>query len=165
LKKTHTPALGFLRFCGFVFGSVFAAGSKEAAAPASTVMEDKVSMYASITSIEPIIEAFTADTGVAAENTRLSTARFVSTVLTEFEAGKLAADVLQGPLPVLEILKEQGVIATTSPRRGETFTSGEKDGIFLFGIEFVSLIYNTELVCSGRLSQALINLTDPKWKT
>ena len=117
----HTQrALGFLLIMLLVLGSVFAAGSKEAAAPASTALEDKVSMYASITSIEPIIEAFTADTGVAAENTRLSTARFVSTVLTEFEAGKLAADVLQGPLPVLEILKEQGVIADYVSPMGET---------------------------------------------
>ena len=150
----HTQrALGFLLIMLLVLGSVFAAGSKEAAAPASTALEDKVSMYASITSIEPIIEAFTADTGVAAENTRLSTARFVSTVLTEFEAGKLAADVLQGPLPVLEILKEQGVIADYVSPMGETYPEwARRDGIYLFGIEYVALIYNTELVEIGRAS-------------
>ncbi|MPM49797.1 hypothetical protein SDC9_96528 [bioreactor metagenome] len=163
----HTQrALGLVLVLLLVLGSVFAAGSKEVAAPASTAMEDKVSMYASITSIEPIIEAFTADTGVAAENTRLSTARFVSTVLTEFEAGKLAADVLQGPLPVLEILKEQGVIADYVSPVGETYPEWARrgDGIYLFGIEYVALIYNTELVAPADVPKRYEDLTDPKWK-
>ena len=42
---------------------------------------------------------------------RISTAKYVATVLTEHDAGKLQADVLQGPLPILETLKEKGVLA------------------------------------------------------
>lgn len=146
-------------------GAAFAAGGKEAAAPESTEMEDKVSLYASITAIEPILEAFTAETGIVAENTRLSTARFVSTVLTEFEAGKLGADVLQGPLPVLEILKEQGVIADYVSPKGETYPEwARRDGIYLFGIEYVALIYNTELVALEDVPKRYEDLTDPKWK-
>lgn len=90
---------------------LFAAGAQEKAPKeVSKVMEEKVSLYASITAIEPILAAFQEDTGVLAENTRLSTSKFASTVLTEFQAGKLAADVVQAPLPVMEILKSYGVI-------------------------------------------------------
>ena len=56
-------------------------------------------------------KAFSADTGIKAEYTRISTTKFVATAITEFQAGKLMADVIQGPLPVLELLKEKGVLA------------------------------------------------------
>jgi len=72
--------------------------------------EGKASFYANITAIEPILKAFTADTGVKAEYTRISTSKFVATAITEFEAGKLMADVVQAPLPVLDLLKERGVL-------------------------------------------------------
>lgn len=51
-------------------------------------------------------------TGVEGEYTRISTDKFLATVLTEFEAGKLLADVIQTPIPVLEILEERGVISS-----------------------------------------------------
>lgn len=73
--------------------------------------EGTVSFYANITAVEPIMKAFSADTGVKAEYTRISTSKFVATAITEFEAGKLMADVVQAPLPVLELLKEKGVLA------------------------------------------------------
>ena len=53
------------------------------------------------------MKAFTADTGVHGEYNRISTSKFVATTITEFEAGKLQADVVQAPLPVLELLKEK----------------------------------------------------------
>jgi iron(III) transport system substrate-binding protein len=63
------------------------------------------------------MKAFTEDTGVKGEYTRISTAKFVATAITEFEAGKLMADVVQAPLPVLELLKEKGVLSDRTARR------------------------------------------------
>ena len=71
--------------------------------------EGKAAFYANITAVEPIMEAFEAKTGVKGEYTRISTSKYLATVLTEHQAGKLMADVLQAPLPVLQMLEEKGV--------------------------------------------------------
>ena len=128
--------------------ALFAAGAQEKpAAAADAPLTGKVSLYASITSIEPIMEDFSAKVGVEGEYTRLSTSRFISTVLTEFQANKLMADVIQGPLPILEILKEQGVVKNYKAKAAEGYPDwAKRDGIYLFGIEYVGLIYNTQLV-------------------
>ena len=55
--------------------------------------EGRATFYANITAVEPIIKAFTADTGVKGEYTRITSPKFVVTTITEFEAGKLMADV------------------------------------------------------------------------
>lgn len=77
-----------------------------------TLASSKVTFYANITAIEPIMQDFEAKTGIKGEYTRISTDKFLATVLTEFEAGKLLADVIQAPLPVLEILKDRGVLSS-----------------------------------------------------
>ncbi len=144
---------------------VFAGGKKEAAVSQDTGLESKVSYYASITAVEPILEAFEAEKGVKAEYTRVSTAKFLSTVLTEYDAGKLMADVVQGPLPILEMLKERGVLSTYSPPSAAGYPEWtKKDGIQLFGIEYVGLIYNKELVKPEDVPKRYEDLTDPKWK-
>lgn len=127
--------------------------------------EDKVSFYANITAIEPIMEAFSKSTGIKGEYTRISTAKFLSTVFTEFEANKLMADVIQAPLPVLEMLKEKGVIATyVSPESTKYPAWANKNGIQLFGIEYVGIIYNKELVKPEDVPKRYQDLADPKWK-
>ncbi|MDY4889561.1 MAG: extracellular solute-binding protein [Sphaerochaetaceae bacterium] len=148
-----------------VGGMLFAAGGQEVKSE-SKALEDKVTMYASITGIEPVIETFNSESGITAEVTRLSTANFVSTVLTEFAAGKLQADVLQAPLPVLEILKDQGVIKDYVSPIGETYPEWTRNngGIYQFGIEYVALIYNTELVKAEDVPKRYEDICDPKWK-
>lgn len=128
--------------------------------------EGKAAFYANITAIEPIMKAFTADTGVKAEYNRISTSKFVATTITEFEAGKLMADVVQAPLPVLELLKEKGVLASyRSPAAaGYPEWTRKDDRIQLFGIEYVALIYNKELVKKADVPKRYQDLTDPKWK-
>ncbi len=128
--------------------------------------EGKASFYANITAVEPIIKAFTEDTGVKAEYTRISTSKFVATAITEFEAGKLMADVVQAPLPVLELLKEKGVLASyRSPAAaGYPDWASKDDKIQLFGIEYVGLIYNKEKVKPGDVPTRYEDLTLPKWK-
>jgi iron(III) transport system substrate-binding protein len=128
--------------------------------------EGKVAFYANITAVEPIMKAFTADTGVDAEYTRISTAKFVATAITEFEAGKFMADVVQAPLPVLELLKEKGMLAPyRSPlAAGYPEWTRKDDRIQLFGIEYVGLIYNKELVKPADVPKRYEDLTDPKWK-
>ncbi|MEW5773327.1 MAG: extracellular solute-binding protein [Thermodesulfobacteriota bacterium] len=128
--------------------------------------EGKAAFYANITAIEPLMEAFTKAHGVAGEYTRVSTSKFLATVLTEFEAGKLQADVLQAPLPVLEFLKDKGVLAPyASPAAAKYPDWTRKDGtIQLFGIEYVGLIYNKELVKAADAPKRYEDLADPKWR-
>ncbi len=145
-----------------ISGMVFAAGKTETVAEAPT---KKVSLYANITAIEPILEYYNKSTGSEVEYTRLSTARYVSTILTEVEAKKLTADVVQGPLPILEILREQGVLANYKAKAAEGYPEwAKKDGIYLFGIEYVGLIYNTDLVKPEEAPKRYQDLADPKWK-
>ena len=128
--------------------------------------EGKASFYANITAVEPIMKAFTADTGVKGEYTRISTTKFVATAITEFEAGKLMADVVQGPVPVLELLKEKGVLASYRSPAAAGYPDWTKvdDKIQLFGIEYVALIYNKELVKAADVPTRYEDLTLPKWK-
>ena len=128
--------------------------------------EGKAAFYANITAVEPIMKAFAADMGVKAEYTRISTARFVATAITEFEAGKFMADVVQAPLPILELLKEKGILARyRSPAAaGYPEWTRKDDHIQLFGIEYVALIYNKELVKKADVPTRYEDLTHPKWK-
>ena len=128
--------------------------------------EGKVTFYANITSVEPILADFQKRTGVKAEYTRLSTTKFIATILTEHAAGKLTADVLQAPMPVLELLKEKGVLASyTSPAASGYPKWANTDGkIQSFGIEYAALIYNKELVKPADVPKKYEDLTDPKWK-
>ena len=128
--------------------------------------EGKAAFYANITSVETIMKAFAADTGVKGEYTRISTTKFVATAVTEFEAGKFMADVVQGPLPVLELLKEKGILASyRSPAAaGYPEWTRKDDRIQLFGIEYIALIYNKEQVKSADVPKRYEDLTDPKWR-
>ena len=148
---------------------LFAAANAHAADDAllsKAKTEGKVAFYANITAVEPIIKAFTDDTGVKAEYTRISTTKFVATAITEHEAGKFMADVIQGPLPVLDLLKEKGMLAAyRSPAAaGYPEWSRKDDRIQLFGIEYVGYIYNKELVKPADVPKRYEDLADPKWK-
>jgi len=152
-----------------VFIVLFAAAQAHAADPATLAKaktEGKVAFYANITAVEPIIKAFSDDTGVKAEYTRISTTKFVATAITEHEAGKFMADVIQGPLPVLDLLKEKGMLAAyRSPAAaGYPEWSRKDDRIQLFGIEYVGYIYNKELVKPADVPKRYEDLADPKWK-
>ncbi len=128
--------------------------------------EGQVSFYANITAVQPIMDAFNAQSGLDGKYTRISTSKFLPTVLTEFQAGKLMADVLQAPLPVMQMLKEQGVLAAySSPIAvGYPDWTRKDDKIQIFGIEYVGLIYNKELVDQKDVPKRYEDLTDPKWK-
>ena len=147
---------------------VFAGGGS--AAPASgtrPAAEGNVAFYANITAIDPLLADFGAKTGIKAEYTRISTTQFLATVFTEFEAGKLLADVIQAPIPVMDQLHARGVLApyTSSAAQGyPDWAKREKDGIYMFGIEYVSIIYNKELVSAADVPRRYQDLADPKWK-
>jgi iron(III) transport system substrate-binding protein len=128
--------------------------------------EGKAAFYANITAIQPIMEQFTKDTGVKGEYTRISTSKFLATVLTEHQAGKLMADVLQSPLPIMKLLKDKGVFTPyKSPAAADYPAWTRKDDtIQIFGIEYVALIYNKELVKAKDVPERYEDLTDPKWK-
>jgi len=127
--------------------------------------EGKVSFYANITAIEPIMKEFTKNKGVKGEYTRISTSKFIATVLTEHQAGKLQADVLQAPLPIMEFLKNKGVLASYKSPSAAGYPGWTKqdDKIQTFGIEYVALIYNKELVKPKDVPRRYEDLTHPKW--
>lgn len=129
-------------------------------------VEGRAAFYANITAVEPIMKAFTADTGVKAEYTRIASPKFVAITITEFEAGKLLADVVQAPLPVLELLKARGILAPyRSPAAaGYPEWTRKDDRMQLFGIEYVGLIYNKERVKPADVPKRYQDLTHPKWK-
>jgi iron(III) transport system substrate-binding protein len=128
--------------------------------------DGKVTFYANITAIEPIIEQFSKTYGVTGEYTRISTSRYVATVLTEHQVGKLMADVLQAPLPVLELLKGKGVLGSYQSPEAANYPqwTRQDDKIQIFGIEYVALIYNKELVKPADIPTRYQDLADPKWR-
>ncbi len=146
--------------------SFFLASNALAGDPAKAVKEGKVNLYANITAIEPIMEAFAAKSRVQGIYTRVDTSKFLATVLTEHDAGKLQADVLQGPLPILEMLKEKGVLAPyRSPAAsGYPQWATKDDTIVQFGIEYVAPIYNKEMIKPQDVPKRYEDLADPKWK-
>jgi iron(III) transport system substrate-binding protein len=143
-----------------------AARAADAAGLAQAKAEGQAVFYANITAVKPIMEAFEAATGVKGVYTRISSSKFVSTVTTEFDAGKLLADVVQGPLPVLELLKEKGVLAPYRSPAAAGYPDWSKpdDSIQLFGIEYVSYLFNKSIVKPADAPQRYEDLADPKWK-
>ena len=128
--------------------------------------QPKVGFYANITAIEPIMEQFEDFFGIKGEYTRISTSKYLSTVLTEYEAGKLLADVLQAPIPLLEEIKKYGAFAPYSSPVAAVYPDWTKDPdgmVQIFGIEYVAIIYNTELVAPEDVPTRYEDLTDPKW--
>jgi iron(III) transport system substrate-binding protein len=164
--------------CMCLTGIAFAGGEKEespsassapAPAPASApaAPAGPVAFYANITSVEPLIKDFGEKTGIEAQYTRISTTKFLSTVFTEFEAGKLLADVIQAPLPVLEQLRAGGVLTpyiSPSAQGYPEWAKREQEGIYMFGIEYVGLIYNKTKVAAADVPKSYMDLADPKWK-
>ncbi len=145
---------------------VTAATAQDAELIAAAQAEGSLEYYANITAVDPVLEAFAAEYGVAANYTRISTEGFAATLLTEYQAGRQLASVLQAPLPLLEILKEFGLLQPyDSPvAAGYPDWSRDPDGMIQqFGIEYVALIYNTELVAPEDVPTSYMDLTDPKW--
>ena len=149
--------------------ALFAAASVHAADSALLDVarkEGRAAFYANITAVEPIMKAFAADTGVKADYTRIASPKFVAVTITEFEANRLSADVVQAPIPVLELLKSRGILAAyRSPSaKGYPDWAVKDERMTLFGIEYMALIYNKERVKAGDLPKRYQDLTHPRWK-
>ena len=120
--------------------------------------EGKASFYANITAVEPIMKAFTADTGVKAEYTRISTSKFVATTITEFEAGKLHGRRGAGAAAGAGDCSRRRACSPPTARRPPRATrSGRRkdDRIMLFGIEYVAPDLQQGAGQAGRRAQAL----------
>lgn len=145
--------------------SVFLVPNAFSADLAKAKQEGKANFYANITAVEPIMEAFSKTKGVEGIYRRISTSKYLATVLTEFQAGKLAADVLQSPMPVMQVLKDKGVFTPyRSPAAaGYPDWARKDDTIMQFGIEYVAPIYNKELVKAADAPKSYMDLTDKKW--
>ena len=150
----------------FMIPSVLFAAEPQEALIAKAKAEGKVTFYANITAIEPVMEAFTKKFGVKGEYKRISTDKFYATVATEHEAGKLMADVLQAPIPILDLLKGKAVLASYKSPSASDYPEWTKkdDKIQIFGIEYVAVLYNKELVKPADVPKRYEDLTDPKWR-
>ena len=150
----------------FMSPYILSAAEPQEALIAKAKSEGKVTFYANITAVEPVMEAFTKKYGVKGEYTRVSTDKYVATVATEHEAGKLMADVLQAPMPILDLLKGRGILASYKSPEASTYPEWtRKDGMIqIFGIEYVAVLYNKELVKPGDVPKKYEDLTDPKWR-
>ena len=128
--------------------------------------EGKANFYANITAVEPIMEAFSKSKGIEGIYTRISTSKYLATVSTEFDTGKLQADVLQAPMPIMEILKKQGVFTPyrSTSAAGYPGWAQADNTIMQFGVEYVAPLYNKELVKPSDVPKSYMDLTDPKWK-
>lgn len=128
--------------------------------------EGKATFFANITAVQPIMDAFQKATGIQGEYSRISSSKFIPTLLTEAAAGKLTADVVQAPLPMLELLKEQGILTPyRSPAaQGYPDWATKDEHITLFGVEYVSYLYNTQHVHAADAPKTYQDLVDPKWR-
>ena len=149
-----------------IIPSVLFAAEPQEALIAKAKAEGKVTFYANITAVEPVMEAFTKKYGLKDEYKRISTDKFVATVVTEHEAGKLMADVLQAPIPILDLLKGKGVLASYKSPAASDYPEWTRkdDKIQIFGIEYVALLYNKELVKPADVPKRYEDLTDAKWR-
>jgi iron(III) transport system substrate-binding protein len=128
--------------------------------------EGKVAFYANITAVEPVMEAFAKKYGVKAEYTRIASPKFVATAVTEHAAGKLMSDVLQSPIPILDMLKDKNILASYRSPMATNYPDWARkdDRITIFGIEYVALIYNKELVKPADVPRSYEDIADPKWR-
>jgi iron(III) transport system substrate-binding protein len=142
--------------------SVFAGGRRQAGAGGGDV-----AFYANITAIEPVLEDFRDRYGARATYTRISTTQFLATVFTEFEANRLLADVIQAPIPVMELLRERGVLApyiSPSAHNYPEWAKRGEDGIYMFAIEAVGIIFNHEIIHPNDAPRRYQDLADPRWR-
>jgi iron(III) transport system substrate-binding protein len=108
---------------------------------------------------------FKAKTGNDAEYTRIDSTKFLATVMTEFNAGKLQADVIQGPLPLIEYLAQNGVLTEyKSPSAAGYPDWAVGDKYYSFGIEYVGIIFNTTKLNAADAPKSYADLANPKWK-
>lgn len=126
----------------------------------------KVTFYANITAVQPIVTAFSDEFGIPASYTRIPSTKFLATVLSEYDAGKLQADVLQAPMPIMQILKQKGVLASYVSPVAAGYPDWAKDPdnvIYTFGIECMGIIYNKNLVKPADVPKRYEDLANPKW--
>jgi iron(III) transport system substrate-binding protein len=128
--------------------------------------EGKAVFYANITSVESVMKAFDKATGIEGQYTRISSSKFIPTIVTEHNAGKLLADVVQAPRPMLNLLEEHDVLAAyQSPSaQGYPDWAVQDPRMTLFGIEYVSYLFNTQHLKKADAPQRYEDLADPKWK-
>jgi len=126
----------------------------------------EVTFYANITAVQPIVTAFSDAFGIPASYTRISSSKILATVMSEFDAGKLQADVLQAPMSIMRYFKDKGVLAPYTSPVAARYPDWAKDPdgvIYSFGIECMGILYNTDLVSSADAPQHYADLADPKW--
>jgi iron(III) transport system substrate-binding protein len=137
-----------------------------AADAAAAETEGRAVFYANITGVDAVMAAFAKATEVKGEYTRISSSKFIPTILTEAGAGKLLADAVQAPRPMIELLDRNNVLLPyRSPStKGYPAWATEKATMTHFGVEYVSYLYNTDQVKKADAPATYEGLAEAKWK-
>jgi len=122
--------------------------------------------YANITSIEPLLNDFMLHTGMSIDYHRVSTSEFLNTILHGYQEDSFVIDIIQAPIPIMDMLANEGILkpyispsAATLPE----WAKRENDGIYKFAIEYVSIIFNSDMIDPDDVPRQYQDLTDPKW--
>lgn len=130
--------------------------------------EGKLVLYMNITGMEPLLSEFEKKYGIKSELVRVSTAKWLDIILTESRAGKLGADILQGPVDLIKIAKAEKILASYVSPEAAAYPDWAKDAEGYmqpsFAIETVSIMYNTKMVKPEDAPKRYEDLTDPKWR-
>ncbi len=129
-------------------------------------IEGKAVFYTTLPSAQSILKAFHKASGIQGVSRRIPDPGFLTTLLAQATAGELTADVLQAPLPMLNQLKDEGILAPyQSPStRGYPNWAMRDDTITLFAVDCVSYLYNPHHLQAAQAPNTWQDLVDPQWK-
>ena len=122
--------------------------------------EGKIVVYGSVVpqAMEGLHQAFKKKYGIDVEYWRGSSTQVSERALTEWRAGKPGFDIAEGNRGVQLIMKNEGLFQKFIPPASEKFPAQykEKDGLITpWRVLPISILYNTELVKTGRFAQDL----------
>lgn len=130
--------------------------------PGSAQQEGRVVFYGNMTGIDPVLDTFSRKSTVKVIYNRISSSKFLSTVLAGMAAGNIEADVFQAPLPILQAFRNKGLLASSAAPWPEW--TGTDNAIRSFGIECAALLYNREHVRPEDVPKRYEDLTKPRWR-
>ena len=164
MKKGHRMRLKsvflIITFCSLLFLS-----TAQTYAQSET---EKLVVYSGRTEglIGPVLETFTADTGIEIEVRYGGTAEMAATILEEGENSPADIFIAQDA-GALGALADAGRLTKLSPdileRVPVKFESSEGTWVGISG-RVRALVYNTNMVKTAELPVSLLNMTNPEWK-
>jgi iron(III) transport system substrate-binding protein len=132
--------------------------------------EGKVVVYGSMESktMDVVAKAFTQKYGVGVDYWRGSSSKVLDRVLSEFNSGRPAFDVMLTNRGPMLLLKKRGVFTKYLSPQNANFPASMKDPdnvlspVYRIGI--VGILYNTKLVKPEEAPKSLEDFLNPRWR-